>query len=94
MVCDFIRDFKKLYPDVGVNLELSDRRVDVIDEGFDVALRIGKLKSSSLIAKRITPIRLVLCASPEYLEKNGTPNHPNDLKEHNCIIYTGVEYNT
>ena len=90
----FIRDFKKLYPDVGVNLELSDRRVDVIDEGFDVALRIGKLKSSSLIAKRITPIRLVLCASPEYLEKNGTPNHPEDLLDTHFLKYSYMDYGT
>lgn len=90
----FIRDFKKLYPDVGVNLELSDRRVDVIDEGFDVALRIGKLKSSSLIAKRIAPIRLVLCASPEYLEQNGTPNHPEDLLDTHFLKYSYMDYGT
>lgn len=90
----FIRDFKKLHPDVGVNLELSDRRVDVIEEGFDVALRIGILKSSSLIAKRITPIRLVLCASPEYLEQYGTPNHPEELLDTHFLKYSYMDYAT
>ena len=88
----FIRDFKKHYPEVGVNLELSDRRVDVIEEGFDVALRIGKLKNSSLIAKRITPIRLVLCASPEYIEKNGAPNHPEELNNSHFLKYSYMDY--
>ncbi len=57
-----IRDFKKLYPEVGVNLELSDRKADVIEDGFDVTIKIGHLKSSSLIARKIAPVRLVLCA--------------------------------
>ena len=87
-----IRDFKKQYPEVGVNLELSDRKVDVIEEGFDVALRSGHLKSSSLIAKKIAPVRLVLCAAPSYLEKYGTPKHPEDLISSHFLRYSYLDY--
>ncbi|MFT2097859.1 LysR family transcriptional regulator [Marinomonas sp. 2405UD66-6] len=83
-----IRDFKKQFPLVSVHLELSDRKVDVIEEGVDVALRIGHLKDSSLIAKRIAPIKLALCAAPSYLEKNGYPNHPYDLIAGDFLRYS------
>ncbi|PXF63804.1 LysR family transcriptional regulator [Kangiella spongicola] len=89
-----IRDFKKLYPEVGVNLELSDRKVDVIEEGFDVALRIGHLKSSSLIAKKIAPVRLVLCASPSYIKQYGEPTHPEDLESSHFLRYSYMDYTT
>ena len=88
-----IRDFRKLYPAVGINLQLNDRQVGVIEEGFDLALRIGHLKSSSLIAKRIAPIRLVLIASPDYLEKNGTPDHPDQLISAHFLQYSYMPYN-
>lgn len=87
-----VRDFKKQYQDVGVNLELSDRKVDVIEEGFDVALRIGHLKSSSLIAKKIAPIRLVLCAAPSYIEEYGLPIHPEDLVSSHFLRYSYMDY--
>ena len=86
-----IRDFKKQFPEVGINLELNDRKVDVIEEGFDIALRIGNLKSSSLIAKKIAPIRLVLCASPEYLKKYGKPNHPQELIPAHFLQYSYMD---
>ncbi|MDO6563206.1 LysR family transcriptional regulator [Amphritea sp. 1_MG-2023] len=87
-----IRDFKQEYPEVGVNLELSDRKVDVIEEGFDVALRIGHLKSSSLIAKKIAPVKLVLCAAPSYIEKYGTPSHPEELSRSHFLHYSYMDY--
>lgn len=87
-----IRDFKNQCPNVSVNLELSDRKIDVIEEGFDGALRIGHLKSSSLIAKKIAPIRLVLCAAPSYLERNGTPNHPDDLISSHFLRYSYMDF--
>lgn len=87
-----MRDFKKQYPEVGVNLELSDRKVDVIEEGFDVALRIGHLKSSSLIAKKIAPVRLVLCAAPSYIEKYGAPTHPEELNSSHFLRYSYMDY--
>ncbi len=88
-----IRDFKQLNPAVGVDLQLNDRKVDIVDEGFDLALRIGHLKNSSLIAKRIAPIRLVLCASPSYLERHGTPEHPDQLIPAHLLHYSYTEYN-
>ncbi|WOD06781.1 LysR family transcriptional regulator [Marinomonas sp. GJ51-6] len=83
-----IRDFKKQFPLVSVHLELSDRKVDVIEEGVDVALRIGLLKDSSLIAKRVAPIKLALCAAPSYLEEKGYPNHPDDLIAADFLRYS------
>lgn len=86
-----ITDFQMHYPQVNIDLQLSDRKVDIIAEGFDVALRIGHLKSSSLIAKYVAPIQLLLCASPEYLKQHGTPANPEDLKYHRYLHYSYSE---
>ena len=83
-----ITDFQIHYPLVKVDLQLTDRKVDIVEEGFDVALRIGQLKSSSLIAKKVAPIRVVLCAAPEYLKKYGTPTQPEDLERHRYLHYS------
>ena len=83
-----ITDFQMRYPSVKVDLQLTDRKVDIVEEGFDVALRIGQLKSSSLIAKKIAPIRVVLCAAPEYLKNYGTPTQPEDLEHHRYLHYS------
>lgn len=83
-----ITDFQMRYPLVTVDLQLTDRKVDIVEEGFDVALRIGQLKNSSLIAKKIAPIRVVLCAAPEYLKKHGTPTQPTDLEHHRYLHYS------
>lgn len=85
------RDFRQAHPAIGVDLQLNDRKVDVIEEGFDVALRIGYLKSSSMIAKPIVPVRLVLCASPDYLAKHGTPRHPKDLNIDHFLRYSYMD---
>lgn len=84
-------DFQRAHPGVVVDLQLNDRKVDIVEEGFDVALRIGRLKSSSLVARRIAPIRLVICAAPEYLEEHGTPRRPEDLTEHRYLRYSLAE---
>jgi DNA-binding transcriptional LysR family regulator len=86
-----VTDFQSHYPLVNVDLQLNDRKVDIVEEGFDVALRIGHLKSSSLIAKHVAPIRLILSASPEYLKKHGTPRRPEDLKDHRYLHYSYME---
>lgn len=86
-----ITDFQSHYPLVDVDLQLNDRKVDIVEEGFDVVLRIGHLKSSSLIAKHVAPIRLALCASPKYLKIHGTPNRPEDLKDHRYLHYSHME---
>lgn len=88
----FISEFKRDNPAVGIALHLNDRKVDVVDEGFDVALRIGHLKSSSLIAKRIAPIRLVVCAAPHYLDQYGVPQHPDDLIPEHHLRYSYTDF--
>lgn len=81
-------DFMARYPDVQVELSLTDRTVDLLDEGFDLAVRIGQLADSSLIARRISPCRVALVASPAYLAARGTPETPAELTAHDCLIYT------
>lgn len=80
--------FHALHPQVRLNVELSDRVVDVIEEGYDVAIRIATLPSSSLISKRLAATRIVLCATPQYLATHGAPRHPSDLTEHQVIGYS------
>jgi len=83
-----VQQFLERYPGVSVELNLDDRQIDLIEEGFDLAIRIGQLQDSSLIARKISPCRQVLCASPAYLAKRGEPERPEDLLEHNCIVYS------
>ncbi len=82
-----IPDFLGRYPELQVDLTLNDRFVDLVEEGFDVAVRIAQLTDSALIARRLAPSRRVVCASPEYLAKNGAPETPQDLLGHNCLLY-------
>jgi DNA-binding transcriptional LysR family regulator len=70
-----------------VDLNLDDRKIDVIEEGFDVSVRISELPDSSLVARRIAPCRHAVVASPSYLGKHGTPRTPDDLRDHNVITY-------
>lgn len=86
--------FTAEYPDVSINLMLSDHTVDIIEEGFDLALRIGILDDSSLIARKLCSITRVTYASPEYLEKNGMPEHPEDLLRYACILDTNLKDET
>ncbi len=79
--------FFQLYPDVAVDLHLSDDKVDLIGQGFDAALRIAVLEDSSLVAKLITPVRRFVLASPAYLNINSRPQHPDDLAAHRCMGY-------
>ncbi|MCF8480313.1 MAG: LysR family transcriptional regulator [Rhodospirillum sp.] len=76
------------HPTLSVDMDLNDRFVDLVSDGFDVAVRIGSLPDSSLIATRLAPLRLVVCASPAYLARRGEPKHPRDLEDHECLIYT------
>jgi len=75
------------YPEVSVDLTLNDRVVDLLEDGYDLAIRIGRLADSSLIARRLAPCRILLCAAPFYLATHGTPEHPSDLARHRCIAY-------
>ena len=80
-----IPDFAARYPKVRLALSLSDRNVSVIEEGFDLAIRIAHLEDSSLAARLLAPNRRVVCASPAYLARHGTPRTPEDLARHNCL---------
>jgi DNA-binding transcriptional LysR family regulator len=83
-----LADFARLYPRVKVDFGLSDRIVDLVEEGWDLAIRIAALKDSTLVARKLAPIRVMLCAAPAYLERHGTPRTVADLKDHNCLGYT------
>ncbi|NOX76590.1 MAG: LysR family transcriptional regulator [Gammaproteobacteria bacterium] len=80
-------------PGVSVELVLTDRYVDLVDEGFDLAVRIGELADSSLIARRLAPMHITAVASPAYLARAGTPRHPRELAAHQCIVDTNVGAN-
>ncbi|MBR0669212.1 LysR family transcriptional regulator [Roseomonas hellenica] len=79
--------FSALHPELQVELVLNDRRVDLIEEGFDLALRIGPLADSSLVSRRLTRFPVIPCAAPAYLARHGTPGEPADLLAHNCLRY-------
>jgi len=80
-----IPEFAKRYPKVQLALSLSDRNVNIIGEGFDLAIRIAHLEDSSLAARQLAPNRRVVCASPAYLARHGTPRTPDELVNHNCL---------
>jgi len=82
-----LADFMALYPEMQIQLVLTDEHVDPVQEGLDVTLRIAELESSSLIARRIMPIARVVCASPDYLAAHGTPKHPSELRRHKLLTY-------
>lgn len=81
-------EFARQYPDIELDVHFADRAVNVVDEGFDLALRIGNLEDSNLIARKLSDIRIVLVASQEYLSHRGVPMHWEQLIEHDCIVDT------
>jgi|SRR5688572_14200724 len=87
-VAPLVPQFVARYPNVRLALSLSDRYVNVIEEGFDLAVRIAELEDSSLAARKIAPNRRVVCASPAYLAKHAAPRTPQDLAQHNCLTTT------
>ncbi len=80
--------FMALHPKVVLDVTLADRLVDLVDEGYDLAVRIARLQSSTLVSRQIASTRLILCASPEYLRRHGSPSHPAELAHHAVIAYT------
>ena len=86
-VAPAIAGFLARHPDVKFDVQLSDRIVDLVEEGFDLAIRIGGAGSENLVARKLGETRLVLCASPEYLRRHGAPATPQDLARHNCFTY-------
>ncbi|HMH97538.1 MAG TPA: LysR substrate-binding domain-containing protein [Bradyrhizobium sp.] len=79
--------FMKRYPEVSVELMLNDRMVDLVEEGIDVAVRVGTLADSTMMSRSLSPYRTVVCASPDYLAERGTPTHPKDLLDHDCLSF-------
>ena len=86
-VLPFVVEFQRTFPDIRVRLQFTDRFVNLLEEHVDVAARIGELPDSSMIAKRVGLIRLMLCASPAYLKRRGVPKTPLDLATHDCVIH-------
>ncbi|MGB0467034.1 MAG: LysR substrate-binding domain-containing protein [Pontibacterium sp.] len=84
-----IPEFMAAYPDIKVDITLDDRPPDLVRDGFDLAIRIAdpQLPDSSLIAREISKLPMFICTTPEYLEKQGVPEHPEDLKKHNCLVF-------
>jgi DNA-binding transcriptional LysR family regulator len=83
-----IAEFVSLYPEVSVNLAMTDRMIDLVEEGFDLAVRNMSVPDSSLIARCVATYRLVVCGSPGYLAARGSPREPADLVHHNCLVYS------
>jgi len=80
--------YQAKYPQIDINISLHDRQIDMVDEGYDLVLRIAALEDSSLIVRKLAPCHIEICASPTYLEKHGEPKTPDELKNHQCLLYT------
>jgi DNA-binding transcriptional LysR family regulator len=83
-------EFLARYPEIAVEITMTDRVVDLVEEGADVGIRSGHLADSSLVARKICDMERVICASPAYLARHGTPRRPEDLLGHNCLLFAGV----
>ena len=82
-----IDEFSRLHPNVSFDLDLNDRRIDLIEQGIDLAVRIGRLDDSSLVARHLFDAHTVVCGSPQYFAKHGTPQTPDELRHHRCLVY-------
>lgn len=93
-LCPILKQFYDLYPDIIFDIDFNDRQVDIIEEGFDLAIRIAHLTDSSLVARRLSTVKLIHCASPEYIQKHGLPLTPNDLMNgHSKLHYHSAQDN-
>ncbi|MGB2064342.1 MAG: LysR substrate-binding domain-containing protein [Marinomonas gallaica] len=85
-----LSEFSALYPEITLEVDFNDKRVDLTESGIDLAVRGGDLGGDHFIARPLCTLRGYVCASPEYIERNGAPEHPADLKTHNCLQYTNA----
>jgi DNA-binding transcriptional LysR family regulator len=83
-----LSEYLERYPQVSIDVTLSDRVVDLLEEGFEAAIRVGPVPDSALIARPLAPYRLMICASPAYLARRGTPARPDDLSQHECLAFS------
>lgn len=90
-LADVLPDFLARYPEVSLDVNLADHKVDLVADGFDLAVRIAQLPDSSLLARRICDMRVMLVGAPHYFEAFGRPQHPRDLAQHRCFTYANVE---
>jgi DNA-binding transcriptional LysR family regulator len=88
-IAPLLEEILQTFPELSIDLQLTNRFVDIIDEGVDLAVRIGALSDSRLIARRLCTNQRILVASPAYLARRGTPTHPDELAQHEIVIYTG-----
>ncbi|CAH1528417.1 MULTISPECIES: LysR family transcriptional regulator [Vibrio] len=86
-----LKGFMAAYPELTVDFRFSDSIIDMVEGGFDVAIRLAELKDSTLVARKLAPDRRIIVASPEYLEKHGTPKTPQELAEHECVTLMGLD---
>ncbi|MFT5881070.1 MAG: DNA-binding transcriptional LysR family regulator [Moritella sp.] len=91
ILAEAIADFSTLYPDIHIDMDLDNRFVDIVEEGFDLAVRTGALQDSSYIARRLVEAQWVICGAPAYLESKGVPKKTADLQQHNCLAYSYQE---
>ncbi len=89
-MASIVNEFARRYPNVSVEFLLVNRIVNLVEEGFDAAVRIAHLDDTSLVSLPLTRVRRVVCASPEYLRRHGTPRRPQDLQAHRCVRFTGL----
>lgn len=90
-VAPIVHEFLAAYPDVSVRLILLDSVIDLVEAHVDVALRIGHLPDSTLVARRLGDVRWLFCASPAYLDRHGSPDHPLSIAQHQCIAFEGLQ---
>jgi len=92
LVAPIVSEFMTLYPAVSVDLTIGERMVDLVEEGYDLAIRSVPSPDSSLVIRKLTPWRAILCCAPAYLQASAPPNHPSDLAHHNCLQYAFYPY--
>ncbi|WP_275638228.1 substrate binding domain-containing protein [Chromobacterium sphagni] len=83
-----VPQFLREHPGIQLDMVMDDRMVDLVEGGYDLAIRIGNLPDNRMVARRLAPCRVVMCASPDYLAAHGAPRHPAELASHNCIHYS------
>ena len=86
-----IAEFMLQHPEIEIAIDLNDRQIDLISEGFDLAVRIGQMQDSNLIARKLANVHFAICASPGYIEKHGEPRHPSELSEHQVMAYSNLQ---